>query len=164
MSYSGDRSFTREYAQIQGINLLMNVIKRLKSLETKLMTIVNDWQRTRTLGLESQVQLIFGTSGEDLTSKYLVHRISMLNDHLLSEFPHRDYALKLTKKCLNAVFRAIQSNSHLWSKVQMQSILMSLGSGYAIKSKGLPFIDRINKKDKKEKKEQITPLSPDLVC
>ena len=164
MSFSGDRSYIREYAQLQGINLLMNIIERLKILETNLMSVVVEWQETRTLGLESQVQLIFGTSADDLTSKYLVHRISMLNDHLLSEFPHKDYALKLTKKTLNAVFRAIQSHSHIWNKVQLQSLLMSLGSSYVVKSKNLPYIDYHDQEEKKKKKkEEITPLSIDLV-
>lgn len=149
-------SYIREYAQIHGINLLMNVIERLKSLEKNLMEIVVNWQETRTLGLVNQVQLIFGTSGDDLTSQYLVYRISLLNEHLMSEFPHKEYALKLTQKCLNAMYRAIQSHSHIWNEVQVKSILASLGSAYVIRTKGLPYIDNIDeeKEDNVKKKKE----------
>lgn len=164
IGYSDRSSYIREYAQLQGINLLMNAIERLKILETTLMQIVVNWQKAKVLVLASQVQLVFGTSADDLTSEYLVYRIGKLNDHLMSEFPHKEYALRLTQKCLYAVLKAIKAHSHLWNKVQLQSILTSLGSSYAIKARGLPYVDTSDeKKEKDKKKKEIVPLSPDWV-
>lgn len=157
-----ERSYAREWAQIQGITLLQNILKQLENLELTLMTLSESWIENRILNIEQQVQLIFGVSANDVTSQYLVFCINKLNDHLISEFPHREYTLKLTKKAIHAMERAIQAHSHIWSTAQLQSVLTALGSAHVVRTKGSPYYYNIEQEDKKkEKKIEVLEYKPE---
>ncbi|MFX0023762.1 MAG: hypothetical protein ACFE9S_15655 [Candidatus Hermodarchaeota archaeon] len=150
-----DRNYMREYTALAGINLLENVIKQLQDLEIKLMEITDDFSKIGILSLEKQVQLVFGISADDKASRYLVYCLNMLNDHLTSEFPHREYALKLIRRCLGAVHRAVRSHSHIWNKAQLHAIITALGSAYVTKKKAFPYYyddDKDNGNETKERK------------
>ncbi len=137
-------------ALIQGINLLVNMIKQLRADIVLLEDVFGDWQQKSTLGFENQVKIIFGTSADNRASLYLVGCISKLNKHKMHEFPYREYLVTLTVDCIDAVMRAIQAHSHIWNKVQLQTVLNALGTAHV--TRGLPYYD--NEEDEDKKKEQ----------
>ncbi len=145
----------RDYALVQGINLLTNMIGQLRADISLLQGVMGEWQKDNTLGYKDQIQLIFGTSAHDKSCEYLVYRLNKLNDHKLSEFPHREYLIKLNSKCLSAITRAVKAHSHVWSKVQVQTILNALGTAHVVKGKTLPYYDSGEDEDqKKERKKE----------
>ncbi|KKK63343.1 hypothetical protein LCGC14_2995250 [marine sediment metagenome] len=158
MSYEGSsRSYVRDYALIQGITLLENAIKRLEVQDTKLETISDEWVKKIVPTIKSQVQMIISTSADDVASKFLVEKLSVLNDHVLSEFPYLPYVNRLVREVFDAMLRAIQARSHIWNKVQLRSILTALGSSHVVKTKGLPLYD-YEKEDKEDKKKKVNVL------
>ena len=102
--------------------------------------------------------MINDTSADDIPSKYLVMRLNKLNDHLLSEFPDWDYAVILSIKALKALLRANRSHSHMWNQVQIQSVLLAMGSSHVVKTKSLPYFDYDDDDDKKKKKKKTKVL------
>ncbi|KKM62094.1 hypothetical protein LCGC14_1525130 [marine sediment metagenome] len=158
MSYeSSSRSYIRDYALIQGITLLENAIKRLEIQDVKLETISDKWVKNIVPTIKTQVQMIISTSADDIASKFLVKKLNKLNDHVLSEFPYLPYVKRLVKEVFDAMLRAIQARSHIWSNAQLQSILTALGSSHVVKTKRLPLYD-YEKEEKKEKKNKLNVL------
>ena len=152
MSY--DRSHVRDYAIIQGITLLENMIKRLEKDRVDLETVFGDWQRDSTLGFESQVRVIWGTSADDKACEYLVDCLTELNSHKMCEFPLREYLITLTDNCIDAVFRAIKAHSHIWNKAQLHTVLNALGSGHVIAGRSLPYYGAPEDEDEDEKEKK----------
>ena len=144
----------RDYALIQGINLLVNMIGQLRADIKLLQGVIGDWTLSDTFGYENQVQLIFGTSADDKSCGYLVYCLNNLNDEKLSEFPHKGYLIKLNSRCLSAILRAVKSHSHIWNKAQLQTILNALGTAHVVKGKALPYYDPGEEEKKKEKKKE----------
>jgi len=141
------------------------MVKQLRADVVSIQTIYTTWQKNSTLSFENQVQVIFGTSAEDLTSKYLVHCINKLNDEKMSEFPHQEYLIRLTLDCISAINRAVQSHSHIWNKAQIKTIMEALGTGHVVKGRSLPYYDDDEdedeeKKRKKEKKPYVLEYKP----
>jgi len=151
LSDYGGKSYIRDYALIQGINLLMNIIKRLQDDIIKLQGVFGEWNETSIISYENQVLLIFGTSANDKSCQYLVDCLSELNNHKLSEFPHKQYLLKLTTESLFAIMNAIKAHSHIWNRVQLQTLTSALGTSHVVKAKGLPYYEPDDKEDEEER-------------
>ena len=152
------RSYIHDLALIQGITLLENAIKRLDSQDAKLATISSNWVKSFVPAISSQVQLIISVSTNDIASKFLVMKLNKLNDHLLSEFKYRPYALRLSREALHAMMRALQARSHIWDQAQLHTIIESLGYSHAVKTKGLPYYDYEKKEEEEENKKKIKIL------
>lgn len=152
MSY--DRSHIKDYALIQGITLLENVLKSLLIQEEKMEVISNEWIKDTCPVIKNQIKLINNTSADDIASKFLVKKLNKLNDHLLSEFPYLQYALRLSREALHAMQRAYQAHSHIWNQVQLHSILTAMGSSHIVKTKALPFYDYEEKEEEEEKEKK----------
>ncbi|HEC40456.1 hypothetical protein LCGC14_0957810 [marine sediment metagenome] len=145
----------RDYALVQGINLLTNMVGQLRADITLLQGVMTGWKKDSTLDYKNQVQLIFGTSADDKSCEYLVDCLNRLNDHKLSEFPYREYLIKLNSRCLSAIFRAIRAHSHIWNQAQLKTILNALGTAHVVKGKALPYYDSGEDEDqKKERKKE----------
>lgn len=158
MSY--EKSYAQAWAQIQGITLLENMLKHLARQLESITTISGDWAKKGILNIKQQVELIDDVSADDIASKYLVFRINKLNDEIMSEFPYKGYALKLTKKCIYACQRAIQAHSHIWNIAQLQAVLTALGSSHIVKTKGSPYY--LSEKEKKKGEEKKEPYFLDV--
>lgn len=156
MPYERPPSYMHDQAIIQGINLLVNMIKQLRDDIKLLQGVIGDWTESDTFGYVNQVQLIFGTSADDKACGYLVDCLNNLNDHKLFEFPYREYLIKLNKRCLSSIFRAIKSHSHIWNQAQLQTILSALGTAHVVKAKALPYIDLGDEEGEEEKKKKKT--------
>ena len=146
-----DRSNLRDIALIRGITLLENTIKSLKAQEKRTAEISGEWIKDLYPAINHQIEMINNTSADDIASKFLVKKLNKLNDHLLSEFPDPSYALRLSRESLSALFRATQSNSHIWNQAQLESVLTALGSSHVVRTKGLPYYD-IEREEKHDKK------------
>lgn len=154
----------RDYALVQGINLLTNMVGQLRADIGLLQGVMDGWQKDSTLGFKNQVQLIFGTSAHDKSCEYLVDCLNKLNDHKLYEFPHREYLIKLNSRCLSAIFRAIRAHSHIWNQAQLKTILNALGTAHVVKGRSLPYYDsgeEEGKKKEKQKKKYILEYKED---
>jgi len=161
MSY--DRSFIKDYALIRGITLLENVFERLDTQEERLTIISAEWIKNNAPIISNQIQMITNTSADDIASKYLVMRLNKLNDHLLSEFPDWKYAVKLSIRALSALLRASRSHGHRWNQVQIESVLLAMGSSHVVKTKSLPYFDYEDddEEKKKKKKTKVLEYNPD---
>lgn len=133
------------------------MIKRLDKDRIDLETVFGDWQKNSTLGFESQVRVIWGTSADDKACEYLVDCLSELNSHKMCEFPYREYLIFLTDNCIDAVFRAIKAHSHIWNKAQLHTVLNALGSGHVVAGRSLPYYGEpeTEEKEKKTQKRHI---------
>lgn len=160
MSY--DRSHIRDLALIRGITLLENIFERLDAQEERLTVISAKWIENNAPIISNQIQMIRDTSADDIASRYLVMRLNKLNDHLLSEFPDWDYAVILSIKALKALLRANRSHSHIWNQVQIESVLLAMGSSHVVKTKGLPYFDYedVDEEKKKKKKTKVLEYKP----
>ncbi len=154
MSSNNSNWNIRDYALVQGINLLTNMVGQLRADITLLQSVMGGWEKEKPLILENQVQLIFGTSADDKPCKYLVDCLNKLNDHKLSEFPLREYLIKLNSRCLSAIFRAVRAHSHIWSKAQLQTILNALGTAHVVQGKALPYHDSGEVEDQKKERKK----------
>ncbi|MFW9968758.1 MAG: hypothetical protein ACFFDF_01070 [Candidatus Odinarchaeota archaeon] len=158
MAYQRSRTYISDYAQLQGINLLMNMIKQLRADLIALKGVYGDWQKDSTLSFENQVELIFGTSAGDKSPKFLVYCLDKLNREKMSEFPLREYIISLTIDSISAINRAVLEHNHIWNKAQLQTIMEALGSAHVIKGRSLPYYDDGEDEEanngKKEKKKK----------
>lgn len=144
MSYDGSKSY-REYALINGINLLVNMVEQTKDDKITLKQIHTKWIETGVLSFGDQIELIWGTAADGIRCRYMAHCINELNSYLLSEYPnHRGLIRSLTKDVLNAINMAIMGNAHIWSMAQLESIKAAFKSGQVSKAK--PYYDLSDKK------------------
>lgn len=153
MSY--DRSYIRYQALISGISLLENVFDRLDSNKISVRDLSAEWITAIYPAINDQLQILMNISADDIASRYLAYRLNDLNAHLLSENSHEKYARRLVRYCLDAMFRAAQSHSHIWDEVQRQAILEALGSSHVVRTKGLPYYDSGEEYEEKKKKRYI---------
>ncbi|GAG01191.1 unnamed protein product [marine sediment metagenome] len=151
---SHDSAYIRNIALIRMITLLENAIKKLIA-EGNMQAIISDeWIKNYCPTISSQVHIIISTSANDVASKFLVMKLSKLNDYILEGDCYLPYALRLSREALFAYKNAIQANAHIWTHVQIQSILKALESATVVKTKGLPFVEYEKEQQEKKKKKQ----------
>jgi len=160
MSFESGKHY-REYALIQGINLLVNMVDQIKDEKTSLKMIYVDWIDSGFLNFGSQIDFISGTAADNLTSKYLAYCINELNSYIMSKYPnHRGLLRSLTTDILNAINMAIQANAHIWTQAQLQSIQAAFMSGRVAKAS--PYYKPLEEDEKeKKKKRKVLEYNPD---
>lgn len=148
MSYDGSKSY-REYALINGINLLVNMVEQVKDDKVSLKEIHTKWIESGLLSFADQIELIWGTAADGIRCRYMAFCINQLNSYMMSKYPnHRGLMRSLTKDILNSINMAIFGNAHIWSKMQLQSIESAFKSGQVSKAK--PYQDLSDKKTRKK--------------
>lgn len=151
MSYDGSKSY-REYALINGINLLVNMVEQTKDDKITLKQIHTQWIETGVLSFGDQIELIWGTAADGIRCRYMAFCINQLNDYMMSKYPnHRGLIRSLIKDILNSINMAIYGNAHIWTRVQLQSIEAAFKSGQVSKAK--PYYDLSDKKTIKKLKK-----------
>ncbi|KKN17695.1 hypothetical protein LCGC14_0963280 [marine sediment metagenome] len=155
------RYSSRDYALIEGIHLLGNMMELIEKDLVILQTVFSDWQLHSTLSLENQVSLIFGTSADDKASRYLVYCINRLNAHKMYKYKHRGYLIMLTKDCLAAITRAIRAHTHIWNNIQSEALKAAFSSSHIIKSKGLPYYEPEDDEDEDEDEAYVLEYKGD---
>jgi len=160
MSYEGGKHY-REYALIQGINLLVNMVDQIKNEKTSLKLIYSSWIDSGFLSFANQIDFISGTAGDNKTSKYLAYCINQLNSYIMSKYPnHRGLASSLTTDILNAINMAIQANAHIWTQAQLQAIQAAFKSGRVAKPS--PYFEPPeDDEEEKVKKRKVLEYKPD---
>ena len=149
MSYEGSSKSYREYALIQGINLLVNMVKQIKEDKLTLQDVHDVWIESGMLSFSDQIELIWGTAADGLRCRYLAHCINQLNSYMMSKYPnHRGLIRLLTTDILNAINMAVYGNAHIWSKAQLRSIDAAFMSGRVAKT--TPFYEPLEDDEKKE--------------
>ena len=144
MSYEGSKSY-REYALINGINLLVNMVEQTKDDKITLKEIHTKWIESGILSFADQIELIWGTAADGLRCRYMAFCINQLNSYMMSKYPnHKGLIRNLTRDILNAINMAIMGNAHIWSVVQLESIKAAFKSGQV--SKPTPYYDLSDKK------------------
>lgn len=139
MSYEKSKAY-REYALIQGINLLVNMVREVKEDKTSLKTIHDFWIESGILSFSDQIELIFGTAADGLRCRYMAHCINEMNGYMMSKYPnHKGLIRLLTTDILNAINMAVYGNAHIWSKTQLISINAAFMSGRVAKT--TPFYE-----------------------
>lgn len=134
MVYDRGKSY-REYALIQGINLLVNMVNQLKEDKISLQKIHAVWIETNVLSFSNQIELIFGTAADGVRCRYMVHCINQLNGYMMSKYPnHKGLIRSLTKDVLDSINMAIMGNAHIWSKTQLNSITAAFMTGRVAKT------------------------------
>ncbi len=129
MSYERGQSY-REYALIQGINLLVNMVDRTRTDIGNIKEIYPSWVQSGVLALGDQIEIIFGTSADKLRCRYLAYCINQLNAYMMSKYPNNTGLIrKLTKDVLEAINMAVFAHAHIWSNAKLQSILAAFQSG-----------------------------------
>lgn len=157
MSYEGSKSY-KEYALINGISLLVNMVEQVKEEKISLKEIHETWIDTGVLSFADQIELIWGTAADGIKCRYMVHCINELNSYMMSQYPnHKGLIMSLTKDVLNSINIAILGNAHIWSRVQLQSIEAAFKTGQV--SKSTPYRDLSDKKvkeiDENEKQKYL---------
>lgn len=151
MSYEGSKSY-REYALINGINLLVNMVEQTKDDKITLKQIHASWIETGMLSFADQIELIWGTAADGLRCRYMAFCINQLNSYMMSEYPnHIGYIRSLSMDVLNSINMAIFGNAHIWSMVQLESIKAAFKSGQV--AKPTPYRDLSDKKTIKKLKK-----------
>ena len=163
MSYEKGKAY-REYALIQGINLLVNMVKEVRKDKVTLQEVHAIWIESGVLSFADQIDLIWGTAADGIRCRYLAITINELNSYMLSEYPnHRGLIRSLTKDVLNAINMAIYGNAHIWSSAQLKSIEAAFMSGRVAKTS--PFYEPLEEDDEIEEKEKqkVLEYNPDGV-
>ncbi|MBA7667173.1 hypothetical protein ES703_75258 [subsurface metagenome] len=151
MSYDGSKSY-KEYALINGINLLVNMVEQTKDDKTTLKEIHTKWIESGVLSFADQIELIWGTAADGLRCRYMAFCINQLNSYMMSKHPNHIGLIRcLTRDILNAINMAIMGNAHIWSMVQIESIKAAFRSGQV--SKPTPYRDLSDKKTIKKLKK-----------
>ena len=158
---SHDSSYIRNLALIRGITLLENAVKKLIA-EGNMQAIISDeWIKSYCPSISNQVHIINSISADDTASKFLVKKLNKLNDYLLSDPIYLPRVERFSREALFAYKKALQANAHIWTQVQIQSLLKALESATVIKTKGLPFVDYENNDEKNKKKQKRYVIGKD---
>jgi len=162
MSHEGSKSY-REYALIQGINLLVNMVKTIKEDKSSLQEVHQTWVKSGMLSFADQIELIWGTAADGIRCRYMAHCINEFNSYMMSKYPnHRGLMRSLTKDILNAINMAVYGNAHIWSKTQLQSIEAAFMSGRVAKS--TPYYEPPPEdEEEKSKKHKTLEYNPDRI-
>jgi len=163
MSYEKSKSY-REYALIQGINLLVNMVDRIKEEKISLKEIHEAWIESGMLSFGNQIELIFGTAADRIRCRYMAFCINEFNSYMMSKYPkHRGLMRNLTKDILNSINMAVFGNAHIWSKAQLQSIEAAFMSGRVAKSTPYyePPPEEEEEEGKKNKKHKVLEYTLD---
>lgn len=152
MSYEKNKAY-REYALIQGINLLVNMVEGIKEDKTTLKDIHSFWMESGLLSFGDQIELIWGTAADGIRCRYLAHTINQLNSYMMSKYPnHVGLMRSLSTDILNAINMAIYGNAHIWSKTQLNSINAAFMSGRIAKT--TPYYEPQEEDDEEKKYER----------
>ena len=152
MSYETGKNY-REYALIQGINLLVNMVDRIKDDRNTLKEIHSTWIEAGFLSFGDQMDLIFETAADKATNKYLAYCINELNSYMMSKYPkHRGLMRNLTTDILNAINMAVHASAHLFKRTELESIQAAFMSGRVAKSSPYYLPPSSEEEDKKKKK------------
>ena len=162
MSHEGSKSY-REYALIQGINLLVNMVATIKEEKVSLQDIHELWVESGMLSFGDQIELIWGTAADGIRCRYMTFCINEFNSYMMSKYPrHRDLMRSLTKDILNAINMAVFGNAHIWSKTQLQAIEAAFTSGRMAKS--TPYYEPLPEdEEEKNKKHKSLVYNPDRI-
>lgn len=143
----------REYALIQGINLLVNMVEQTKRDKVDIKDIYPKWVQSGILDLGDQIEAISGTAADGLRCRYLAFCINQLNAYMMSKYPnHVGLIRKLTNDILEALNMAIMGNAHIWTKAKLQSILAAFGSARV--GKPTPYYTPEEKEEEEEKEKK----------
>lgn len=157
MSYDHGSGY-REYALIQAISLLVNMVKQLENEKTNVKKIFPIWQKSGLLTLGDQIELIFGTAANELRCRYMVHCINELNSYMLSKYPyHRMRIRQLTRDVVASINMAVMAHAHIWNEAQFLSIQAAFTSGHMKQSYQYykPSKEEIDEEEReKEEKEE----------
>ncbi len=155
MSYDRSSKQYREYALIQGINLLVNMVKDVKEDKTTLKKIHGAWMEAGILDFGDQIELIWGTSADGIRCRYLAHTINLLNSYMMSKHPnHMGLIRSLSTDVLNAINMAIYGNAHIWSTTQLKSIEAAFMTGRVSKTSPYYVPEEDEEKEKLEDKNK----------
>ena len=161
MSYERGKAY-RDYALIEGINLLVNMVEQSRDDKESLKKIHEHWIEFRQLSFADQIDLIYGTGSDKIRCRYMVYCINQLNGYMMSEYPdHAGYIRILIKDVLDSINMAIFGDVHIWKSVQIESIKAAFRSGRV--AKPTPFFepppddDKIEDKRKKRKSIEYNP-------
>ena len=134
MSYEKSKQY-REYALIQGINLLVNMVSEIKEDKVTLKDVHDAWLESGVLSFGDQIELIWGTAADGMRCRYLAFTINEFNTYTMSKYPNHIGLLRgLSKDILNAINMAIYGNAHIWSRTQLKSIEAAFMSGRVAKT------------------------------
>lgn len=152
MSYERGRSY-REYALIQGINLLVNMSNRTRDDKITLKQIHGTWIESGVLSFADQIELIWGTAADGIRCRYMAYCINQLNSYMMSKRPnHRGLIRNLTIDVINSINMAIFGNAHIWTRSQLQSIDAAFKSGRVAKAS--PYYEPLEEDEEIEEKEK----------
>ena len=160
MSYEKGKAY-REYALIQGINLLVNMVKEVRKDKVTLQQVHDMWMESGILSFGNQIELIWGTAADGIRCRYLAFTMNELNSYMLSKYPnHRGLIRSLTKDVLNAINMAIYGNAHIWSTTQLKSIEAAFMSGRVAKAS--PYYEPLeeDKKIEEKGKQKVLEYNP----
>ena len=164
MSYEKSKAY-REYALIEGINMLVNMVNQTKDDKITLKEIHITWIESGVLSFGDQIELIWGTASDGIRCRYMTFCINQLNSYMMSKYPnHIGYIRSLIKDILNAINMAIFGNAHIWSTVQLESIKAAFRSGRMAKAR--PYYEPPEEEDEKYieyKKQRALEYNPNGV-
>lgn len=155
MSYERGKAY-RDYALIEGINLLVNMVEQSRDDKESLKEIHGHWIEFRQLSFADQIDLIYGTGSDKIRCRYMVYCINQLNGYMMSEYPdHVGYIRMLIKDVLDSINMAIFGDVHIWKSVQIESIKAAFRSGRVAKAR--PYFEpkELEEKEKKKQKKYI---------
>lgn len=164
MAYETGKHY-REYALIQGINLLVNMVDTIKDERKTLKQIHTNWINSGFLSFGDQMELIFQTAADNATNKYLAYCINELNSYMMSKYPrHRGLMRNLTTDILNSINMAVHASAHIFKRTQLESIQAAFMSGRVAKT--TPFYlpspeEEEEEKEKKKKKRYVIGMKND---
>ena len=161
MSYESGKHY-REYALIQGINLLTNMVTQIRNDKSTLQDIYTNWTNSGILQFRDQIDLIFGTAADYIKCRYMVFCINQLNSYMMSKYPNHRYLISLlTTDILNSVNMAVLGNAHIWSNAQLESIQAAFMSSRVAKS--IPYYEppeEEKEEDEKKEKRKVLEYKP----
>ena len=149
MSYERGKAY-RDYALIEGINLLVNMVERTGDDKEELKKIHGHWIEFNKLSFPDQIDLIYGTGRDKIRCRYMVYCINQLNGYMMSEYPdHKGYIRMLVKDVLDGINMAIFGDVHIWKSVQVESIKAAFRSGRVAKAR--PYFEPKELEEKEQK-------------
>ena len=154
MSYEKSSAY-REYALIEAINLLVNMVDRIKDDRIVLKEIPVSWINSGMLSFGDQMELIWGTAADGMRCRNLAFRINLLNGYLITRKRnklHRGLVSMYTKDILDAINMAVMGSAHIWTQTQLRSIEAAFKSSRV--SKARPFYEPKELEDKEDKKSK----------
>ena len=113
---------------VQGINLILNVMKELKKLKRELEGVGMQWKSFGIFNQVSQIKLIVGTTGNRLANDFLVKKLNELNHELSWKFPHKGYIMRKTQESLDAARIALSKHFQSWERAKFDMLIKAMGS------------------------------------